>query len=128
MTQFPNSPLGNWLRFNVEKTEDGDIYSIAPDDAHIGNPLIKALHGGIVSTFLELAGLHELRRTLGPDADGEAINISVDYLRPVSLSPLFAKARIMKTGRRLVFIDCIAWQDAEASPAAKAACSFAISR
>lgn len=128
MTQFPNSPLGSWLRFNVEKTEDGALYSIAPNDAHIGNPLIKALHGGIVSTFLELAGLHELRRTLGPDADGEAININVDYLRPVTLSPLFAKARIAKTGRRLVFIDCFAWQDEETSPAAKAACSFSISR
>ena len=128
MTQLLNSPLGSWLRFDVEENGDGALYSITPNDAHIGNPLIKALHGGIVSTFLELAGLHELRRSLSPDADGEAININVDYLKSVSLSPLFAKARIVKTGRRLVFIDSVAWQDAVETPVAKAACSFAISR
>lgn len=128
MTQFLNSPLGSWLRFEAEESEAGALYSITPNDAHIGNPLIKALHGGIVSTFLELAGLHELRRTLGPDTDGEAININVDYLKSVKPSPLFAKARIAKAGRRLVFIDCVAWQDADETPVAKAACSFAISR
>jgi uncharacterized protein (TIGR00369 family) len=124
MTQFANSPLSHWLRFDVEETENGALYSISPDDAHIGNPLIKALHGGVVSTFLELAALHELRRALGSDPAGEAININVDYLKSVRLSPLFARAHIAKAGRRLAFIDCIVWQDNEDSPAAKAACSF----
>ncbi len=128
MTRFANSPLRHWLRFEADEAENGYLYSITPDEAHIGNPLIKALHGGVVSTFLELAALHELRCTLGSDADGEAININVDYLKSVRLSPLFARARIAKTGRRLVFIDCIAWQDNDGSPVAKAACSIALLR
>lgn len=124
MTQFANSPLRHWLRFEAEEAENGFLYSIAPDDAHIGNPLIKALHGGVLSTFLELAALHELRRALGSDADGEAININVDYLKSVTLSPLFARAKVVKSGRRLAFIDCTAWQDNEDRPVAKGACSF----
>lgn len=127
MTRFMDSPLGQWLSFEVVETEDGRLYSMTPGDAHIGNPLIKALHGGIVSTFLELAALHELKRALGPETNASAININVDYLKSVKLSPLFARARIAKAGRRLVFIDCAAWQDDEHSPAAKAACSFALS-
>ncbi|HPE30933.1 MAG TPA: PaaI family thioesterase [Parvularculaceae bacterium] len=128
MTGLIDSPLGHWLSFEAIETGDGRLYSMTPGDAHVGNPLIKALHGGIVSTFLELAALHELKRALGSEANSSAININVDYLKSVKLSPLFAKARIAKVGRRLVFIDCAAWQDDENSPAAKAACSFAISK
>ncbi|HBK91314.1 MAG TPA: hypothetical protein DDZ68_06560 [Parvularcula sp.] len=124
MTRLMNSPLLDWLSFNVSESEAGPIYSITPGEAHIGNPLIKALHGGIVSTFLELAALDEMRRALGPDQQGEAININVDYLKSVKLSPLFARASIAKAGRRLVFVDCHAWQDDEDSTVAKATVSF----
>lgn len=124
MTQLMNSPLKGWLSFDVSETGEGRIYSITPGDAHVGNPLIKALHGGIVSTFLELAAVDEMRRALGPDQQGEAININVDYLKSVKLSPLFARASIAKAGRRLVFVDCHAWQEKEDSLVAKAMCSF----
>lgn len=100
MTQFANLPLRQWFRFYVEETENGALYSTSPDDAHFVNPLIKALRGGVVSTFLELAALHELRRALGFDPAGEAININVDYLKSVRLSPLFARAHIAKAGLR----------------------------
>lgn len=128
MMQIPNSPLGSWLRFDVENSGNGVLYSMTPIEAHIGNPLIKALHGGIVSTFLELAALYELRRALGSDAAGEAININVDYLKSVKLSPLFARAKVVKSGRRLAFVDCAAWQDDENCPVAKAACNLAFFR
>lgn len=128
MTQFMDSPLRQWLSFEATETSDGRLYSMTPGDAHVGNPLIKALHGGVVSTFLELAALHELKRSLGPEANASAINTNVDYLKSVRPAPLFAGARIVKAGRRLVFVDCAAWQDDENSPAAKAACSFALSK
>lgn len=124
MTAYPDSQLSCWLGFNVGASGEGRIYSIAPGEAHVGNPLIKALHGGIVSTFLEMAALHELRAVLPADADAEAININVDYLKSAKLQPLFARARIVKTGRRLAFVDCTAWQDKETVPVAKAALSF----
>ncbi|MGE0407716.1 MAG: PaaI family thioesterase [Amphiplicatus sp.] len=126
MTALAESPLSSWLCFTVRETSDGRIYAIAPGDAHVGNPLIKALHGGIVSTFLEIAAHHELHGALPPDGDSEAININVDYLKSAKLAPLFARARIAKIGRRLAFVDCIAWQESEDNPVAKAACSFCL--
>lgn len=128
MTLGCNSPLGRWLSFDIAETNGARIYSIAPNDDHVGNPLIKALHGGVVSTFLEFAALNELKRTMETEAAGEAININVDYLKSVKLSPLFAKAKITKAGRRLAFVDCVAWQQDEQIPVAKAACSFALAR
>ena len=124
MTRLMNSPLKDWLSFDLSESEAGPIYSITPGEDHVGNPLIKALHGGIVSTFLELAALDEMRRVLGRDQNGETININVDYLKSVRLARLFARASIAKAGRRLVFVDCQAWQDDEDSPVAKATCSF----
>ena len=67
MTRFIDSPLRHWLSFEAIETGDGRRYSMMPSDAHIGNPMIKALHGGVVSTFLELAALHELKRALGSE-------------------------------------------------------------
>ncbi|HNR78575.1 MAG TPA: hypothetical protein PKM48_15690, partial [Parvularculaceae bacterium] len=77
MTGLIDSPLGHWLSFEAIETGDGRLYSMTPGDAHVGNPLIKALHGGIVSTFLELAALHELKRALGSEANSSTININV---------------------------------------------------
>jgi len=128
MTAFSETPLSSWLGFTLQETGDGRIYAIAPSDKHVGNPLIRALHGGIVSTFLEIAAHQELRGALPVEGDGEAINVNVDYLKSAKLAPLYARARIAKIGRRLAFVDCIAWQESEDNPVAKAACSFFLTR
>ena len=123
-----HSRLACWLGFKMSKAGGGRIYAIAPGESHVGNPLIKALHGGILSTFLEIAALHELRRALPAGAAGEAININVDFLKSAKLAPLFARARIAKVGRRLAFVDCVALQEDELAPVAKAACSFSLAK
>ncbi|MGE0184075.1 MAG: PaaI family thioesterase [Parvularculaceae bacterium] len=123
-----HSRLACWLGFKMSEAGDGRIYAIAPGESHVGNPLIRALHGGIVSTFLEFAAVHELRLAIPAGAPAEALNINVDFLKSAKLAPLFARARIAKVGRRLAFVDCVAWQEDEFAPVAKAACSFSLAK
>jgi uncharacterized protein (TIGR00369 family) len=81
----------------------------------IGNPVLPALHGGAVASFLELAALAKL------DAEGRrarTIDITVDYLRSARPVTTYAEARILKLGRRAANLAVEAWQEDRASPIA----------
>ncbi|HLI67510.1 MAG TPA: PaaI family thioesterase [Caulobacteraceae bacterium] len=81
----------------------------------IGNPILPALHGGVVASFLELAALAKL------DAEGRrarTIDITVDYLRSARPVATYAEARILKLGRRVANLAVEAWQEDRASPVA----------
>ena len=81
----------------------------------IGNPILPALHGGVVASFLELAALAKL------DAEGRrarTIDITVDYLRPARPVTFYAEARILKLGRRAANLAVEAWQEDRESPVA----------
>jgi uncharacterized protein (TIGR00369 family) len=84
-------------------------------DKLIGNPILPALHGGVVASFLELAALARL------DAEGRrarTIDITVDYLRPARPVTFYAEARILKLGRRAANLAVEAWQEDRANPVA----------
>ena len=121
------NPLENWLGFSSLEEDNERVYSITPTDEHIGNPLLRALHGGVVATFLEYAAYRELQYILDSGAPIEAVNINVDYLKSVKTRKLYATIRIAKLGRRLAVADVHAWQEDACVPVAKAACSFSIS-
>ena len=99
----------------LEPGDAGPIAALPFDPRLIGNPILPALHGGVVASFLELAALARL------DAEGErarTIDITVDYLRPARPVTTYAEARILKLGRRAANLTVEAWQDDRTSPVA----------
>lgn len=113
------SPIGRWLNFQVATDATGRIYSLAFDDRHIGNPGIRAIHGGVVAAFLELSAQAELGARLG-GALARAATISIDFMASTRAADMFARARIARVGRRVAFLEASAWQDAEGRPVATA--------
>lgn len=102
---------------------DGDtpVLQVEFSDAVQGRP--GALHGGAISGLLETAGYGALRAELARgerEAQMKPINITVQFLRSGKTRPSFAKARIVKLGRRTANISVEAWQDDEARPIASA--------
>ena len=122
------SPINDWLNFSSAQDGERRVYSIEFSEEHIGNPLIRALHGGVIAMFMEYAAEKELQSSLGEQVEVEAITINADYLRPTTPNGLSAAATITKLGRRLAIIDITAWQNNVTKPVAKATCSFAIMR
>jgi len=123
-----DSPINDWLNFSSVQDGESRVYSIEFSEEHIGNPLIRALHGGVIAMFMEYAAEKELQASLGDLVEVEAITINVDYLRPTKPDSLSAAATITKLGRRLAIVDIVTWQNDEAKTIAKATCSFAIIR
>ena len=86
----------------------------------IGNPMLKALHGGAVGAFLETAAIVQLllmpnSRSL-PKLLSKPIGISIDYLRRGKPQDTFARAHIAKQGARVANVRVRAWQDSYARP------------
>ncbi len=87
----------------------------------IGNPLLPALHGGVVGAFMELTAVAQLSVTAGPASMGhlpKTIDISIDYLRSGRPMDTFARARVVKVGRRIANCFVEAWQQERAQPIA----------
>lgn len=50
-------------------SESGDAFVLTPVEYMIGNPLLPALHGGAVASFLEVAAKRALARVSGGRRD-----------------------------------------------------------
>lgn len=108
-------PYARFLGVRLEARDDGLLAVLPFDPKLIGNPILPALHGGVVASFLELAALARL------DAEGKrarTIDITVDYLRPARPVTFYAEARILKLGRRAANLAVEAWQEDPGSPVA----------
>ncbi len=90
----------------------------------IGNPMLPALHGGVVGGFMEMAGLIALVWETVPDAWPKTIDISFDYLRSGRPVDTYARAILAKPGRRVANLRVEAWQDDRARPIAAAHGNF----
>jgi uncharacterized protein (TIGR00369 family) len=108
-------PYARFLGVRLEAGDAGPVAVLPFAPKLIGNPILPALHGGVVASFLELAALARL------GAEGRrarTIDITVDYLRPARPVTFYAEARILKLGRRAANLAVEAWQDDRDSPVA----------
>lgn len=94
------------------------------DDKLIGNPLLPALHGGATAAFLEVTAMITLSWEYLWDAieTGElpvdtpprlpkTIGFTVDYLRSGLPRDAYARARVIRSGRRYASVHVEGWQD-----------------
>lgn len=84
----------------------------------IGNPLLPALHGGVISALLELTAMAELMWALGPSALPKPVDVNIAYLRSGRPQDTYARAFVVKQGRRVAHVSAEAWQSERAKPIA----------
>lgn len=127
MSNIYATPAQEWLA--VSSTTDPAIYKIDFQEHHIGNPIIRSVHGGVVGSLVEYAAegyLSHLLKKEGRDAKVEVTTSSIDYLRVTKDAPLFAKVEIVRIARRIAFVDVWIWQDSEDLPVSRGACTLRI--
>ena len=93
----------------------------------VGNPMLPALHGGVIGSLLETAAIAQVMLDLGPAARPKPVDITVDYLRSGRAETSYARARIAKQGRRVVNVHAEMWQEDETKPIAALRGHFLIS-
>ncbi|MDT1061507.1 PaaI family thioesterase [Paracoccus sp. CPCC 101403] len=122
-------PYIRWLGIQFDRRGD-ELTAILPfDEKLIGNPMLPAIHGGVTAAFLEVAAIVELTWSaiwqdmeegrIAPDAAvpdslprlPKTIDFTVDYLRSGLPRDAYARARVVRSGRRYASVHVEAWQD-----------------
>jgi len=133
-------PYIRYLGIRFDRRGD-ELTAILPyRDDLVGNPMLPALHGGVTAAFLETAAIIELSWSSGweemerggadvPLQDGplrlpKTIDLTVDYLRSGLPRDAYARARVVRSGRRYASVQVEAWQDNRDRLFAQATCHF----
>ena len=122
-------PYLHFLGIRFDRRGDELTAVMAYDPKLIGNPLLPALHGGATAAFLETAAIVELAwATVWEDMEAglvvpgsdlapllprlpKTIDLTVDYLRSGLPRDAYARARVVRAGRRYASVQVEAWQD-----------------
>lgn len=105
-----NLPYVRMLGFDITRHDDG-LRGVLPYAEHlIGNPLVPALHGGVVAALLHFTAAALLMM----DAPGEKMprvfTCTIEYLASPDLQDSFATAQIISRSRRFANVRATAWQ------------------
>ncbi|MDO5658390.1 MAG: PaaI family thioesterase [Paracoccus sp. (in: a-proteobacteria)] len=135
-------PYIRWLGLRFERRGDELTATMPFDEKLIGNPFLPAIHGGATAAFLETAAMVELSWSamwedlesgrIAPDAAvpdslprlPKTIDFTVDYLRSGLPRDAYARARVVRSGRRYASVHVEAWQDNRARLFAQATAHF----
>ena len=122
-------PYISFLGVSFDRRGDELTAVLRYDDKLIGNPLLPALHGGAIASFLEVTAIMEVSFNmlwddveegridvdrLGPATLPrlpQTIALTVDYLRSGLPRDAYARARVNRQGRRYAGVHVEAWQD-----------------
>jgi uncharacterized protein (TIGR00369 family) len=85
----------------------------------IGNPLLPALHGGVVAGFAESAAILHLAFSNPMLAiSPKGIDFAIDYLRSAKPVDTWAQCTTVRQGSRVALVQALLWQDDPSRPIA----------
>ncbi|ATJ81817.1 PaaI family thioesterase [Halomonas beimenensis] len=121
-------PYARRIGVSAAPAEDGEglIFRLAPHRSNVGNPLLPALHGGVVAAFMETAATLDLMLATREPRLPRIVDASIDYLRTPRVVPTLARCELLREGRRLANVRVHAWQDTEDAPVATARLHFVL--
>lgn len=103
---IPRPPMASLMNFVLLAVEPGRVeFQCSPSEAHY-NPL-GMVHGGLACTLLDTVVGCAAHSTLAVGYGYTSIDLSVNYLRPITLrhGVLRAEGNVVKSGSRVVFAE-----------------------
>lgn len=129
-SQLLRAPVAGWQ--GIETTGRANVYVMRFAMHHIGNPFIRALHGGAVGSMIELSAELDLARIISEQDQTstrvELVSSTIDYLRVTKDTDLYARVDVIRIARRLAFLDVWCWQENEDAPVSRGSCTLRIFR
>ncbi|GGU74497.1 thioesterase [Pseudomonas laurentiana] len=112
----------------IECSRQGEdlLFRLPASPDNIGNPLLPAIHGGVIAGFMELSAALYLLIFSESAAIPKIIDFSVDYLRAGHVRDTYAQCQLWRQGRRVTNVAITAWQGSQAEPIATARAHFKI--
>jgi uncharacterized protein (TIGR00369 family) len=111
-------PYAKFLGVEVVFNGDEMTAVLAFSDHLIGNPVLTAIHGGVLGAFMEIAAIAQLSVLQPAQRLPRTIDISIEYLRSGRPLTTYARATVNKVGRRVANVHVEAWQEQRDAPIA----------
>ncbi|MBV7256229.1 PaaI family thioesterase [Pacificimonas sp. WHA3] len=124
-------PYAEFLGLQFSVGQDGVTLIMPFTKALIGSPQPPRLHGGSVAGLMEIASIAQLLHSLRDEEKVPAIkpiDVTVDYLRAGQPEDTYARATIVRMGRRVVNVQVTAWQSDADKPIATARMNVMLKR
>lgn len=99
-----DTPFVEFLGIETVDSANGTVYQLSFREEHIGNPLLRTFHGGILASFGEIAASLFLVQSLELEAEPSCSSMTFDYLRPAFAGTIRAEPRIVRAGKRFVVV------------------------
>jgi uncharacterized protein (TIGR00369 family) len=123
---FAAVPYARFLGIRFELKGD-ELTAVLPfQQKLIGNPILPALHGGVIGAMMEITAVGQIYLALDAASGAgpriakrpKTIDVSIDYLRSGRPIDTFARAHVTKLGRRIANARVEAWQTDRKDPIA----------
>jgi acyl-CoA thioesterase len=104
MVLVPAVPFHRFLGMREEVVEGETCYLMDFCENHVGNPLIRTFHGGVLASFGEVVAATHLARSLARVELPACSTLTFDYLRPAFAGTICAVPHIVRAGRRITTV------------------------
>ena len=117
-------PYFRFLGLKLRPGDDGLLCIMPADQKFIGNPMLPAIHGGVIGALLEVAAQVQLIWQSEAAHVPKTITATIDYLRSAKPVETYAQGIVTRHGRRVANVRVEAWQEDRSRPVAAAHLHF----
>ncbi|BCV54408.1 PaaI family thioesterase [Shewanella algae] len=103
-------PYARFIGMQVDRFGDELVFRLPAKDDNIGNPVLPAIHGGVIAGFMEMSAIIQLMVFMQTSKVPKVVDFSIDYLRAGYHKDSFAECRITRQGRRVANVNIDCWQ------------------
>lgn len=96
------------------------IFVLPVLESNLGNPILPAIHGGVIGGFMENAAIFHTLGTVETNAIPRVVDFSLDYLRPGRFQDTYCSCEVIRQGRKVINVSVSAWQVRRDQPIANA--------
>ena len=111
-------PYARFLGVEVQQQGDEVITVLPFADQLVGNPVLPAIHGGVIGAFLEITSVLQLLYETSCERLPKTVDVNFDYLRSGRAVTTYGRAIVNRQGRRVANVRSEIWQDSRDRPIA----------
>ncbi|WP_068754112.1 PaaI family thioesterase [Oleiphilus sp. HI0125] len=117
-------PYASYIGVELDGEPAAGFYKLNRQPSNIGNPILPAIHGGVLGGFMEMASMLHLLATQPGGVIPRIIDFSIDYLRAGLDRDTFVHCEVTCQGGRVANVEVHAWQQRREKPIALARAHF----
>ena len=117
-------PYARFIGLECDRFGDDLIFRLPRKEQNLGNPILPAIHGGVIGGFMELSAVIYLMMAQEALRMPRIVDFSLDYLRAGLDRETFAECQLTRQGNRVANVMITAWQKSRSQPIATARAHF----